>query len=504
MTSHDTGDFAAEVVCFVGTGCRFCRRAEALLHQIGCGFKVINVTQRPDLVPRMVEMAGGRRTIPEVFINGTCIGGWDELNTLHEKGELRERLEEPQRGGSRFADLPTQDLSHKEKESGASGQGSRGEGGGEAAATRGKPRRSRLFRRGGRAHHKLYSWAMWRSEPPLNVPPSGQGQGGDAVSANELAAQLHHRMVALYDRFLDDSGTRFDYEGASHAKEFADYAGLTHKLTACNLDGLDDGERTALFINLYNALVIHANIVFGPPASNYQRMRFFSGVTYLVAGHPLSLNDMENGILRANARAPVAFRRQFRHGDPRLRWAVQRVDPRIHFALVCGARSCPPIRVVDAKTLDRNLDDAARAFLSDPEAFEAHPAEPDGTVRVRTAWQGYGGKGQPPHPFLANAPLPRTLRWPCPRYSHGTRPTLVASRRLWCAGARPSLRESAALPPNGPSPRQEYSFCTVTTTGVQTRSRLSAQLWPSACLRGGSAHIPRTTLSAPTHVGHQS
>lgn len=462
MASHASRDYAAEVVCFIGTGCRFCRRAEALLRQVGCPFQVINVTERPDLVPRMVDMAGGRRTIPEVFINGTCVGGWDELNALHEKGQLRERLEEPRSGESRFADLPTQDSPHKEEEHGASGQGGAGKGGGKAAGPLPGPRRHGRFRRGGRAQHKLYSWAMWRSEPPLNVPPPGEAGGSGVVSASELASQLHHRMVALYDRFLDDSGTRFDYEAAANAREFAEYAALTHRLTTCKLDGLDDTERTALFINLYNALVIHANIVFGPPASTYQRMRFFSGATYLVAGHSLSLNDMENGILRANARAPFALRRQFRGGDPRLRWAVQRVDPRIHFALVCGARSCPPIRVVEAKSLDSNLDDAARAFLSDTEAFEAHPAAPDGTAEVRSALP------DPRRPRShAHVPFPcLTHRSPCPRYSRGTQTTLVGSRRLWCAGACPSSRESAARPQSAPWPRPRSSSRTATTIGV--------------------------------------
>ncbi len=43
---------------------------------------------------------------------------------------------------------------------------------------------------------------------------------------------------------------------------------------------------------------------------------------------------------------------------------VDRLDPRIHFSLVCGARSCPPIAFYDHEHLDRQLDQAAAAFIN--------------------------------------------------------------------------------------------------------------------------------------------
>lgn len=43
---------------------------------------------------------------------------------------------------------------------------------------------------------------------------------------------------------------------------------------------------------------------------------------------------------------------------------VDPVDPRIHFALVCGAKSCPPIKLYSADNLDEGLGGAAEAFCS--------------------------------------------------------------------------------------------------------------------------------------------
>ena len=75
--------------------CPFCIRAKALLRSKGVDFEEIDVTDDPELREKMVELAGGRRTVPEIFINGKIIGGYDELRALDMKGELDTLLAEP-------------------------------------------------------------------------------------------------------------------------------------------------------------------------------------------------------------------------------------------------------------------------------------------------------------------------------------------------------------------------------------------------------------------------
>ena len=58
------------------------------------------------------------------------------------------------------------------------------------------------------------------------------------------------------------------------------------------------------------------------------------------------------GILRANASHPAIPGRHFGLRDPRRKYSLDRLDPRMHFALVCAARSCPPIAVYDAANID--------------------------------------------------------------------------------------------------------------------------------------------------------
>jgi len=70
-------------------------RAKSLLRSKGVAFEEIDVTDDPALRAKMVERAGGRRTVPEIFINGEIIGGCDELYMLELSGELDTLLAQP-------------------------------------------------------------------------------------------------------------------------------------------------------------------------------------------------------------------------------------------------------------------------------------------------------------------------------------------------------------------------------------------------------------------------
>jgi glutaredoxin 3 len=70
-------------------------RAKALLISKGVEFEEIDVTDDPALRAKMVKLAGGRRTVPEIFINGEIIGGCDELYALELSGELDQLLAQP-------------------------------------------------------------------------------------------------------------------------------------------------------------------------------------------------------------------------------------------------------------------------------------------------------------------------------------------------------------------------------------------------------------------------
>jgi hypothetical protein len=101
-----------------------------------------------------------------------------------------------------------------------------------------------------------------------------------------------------------------------------------------------------------------------------ERPFFFMRVSYRIGGFRLSLDDIEHGVLRANARRPLPPLRPFDRLDPRGALALDAVDPRIHFALNCGAQSCPPVGIYRAQAIDQQLDLAARNFINQTVALD--------------------------------------------------------------------------------------------------------------------------------------
>jgi glutaredoxin 3 len=85
----------AKVEVYSTSYCPYCLRAKALLRSKGVAFEEIDVTNDPALRAKMVQRAGGRATVPEIFINGEIIGGCDELYMLELSGELDTLLAQP-------------------------------------------------------------------------------------------------------------------------------------------------------------------------------------------------------------------------------------------------------------------------------------------------------------------------------------------------------------------------------------------------------------------------
>ncbi|HUY19708.1 MAG TPA: glutaredoxin 3 [Candidatus Binataceae bacterium] len=85
----------AKVTIYITEYCPFCTMARTLLRHKGVEFEEIDVGGDPALRAKMVELAGGRRTVPEIFVNGRIIGGYDELRALDLQGRLDALLAEP-------------------------------------------------------------------------------------------------------------------------------------------------------------------------------------------------------------------------------------------------------------------------------------------------------------------------------------------------------------------------------------------------------------------------
>lgn len=68
--------------------CGFCHMAKRLLTTKGASFAEIDISAQPDRRPEMIQRANGRSTVPQIFIDGTHVGGCDDLMALDRQGKL--------------------------------------------------------------------------------------------------------------------------------------------------------------------------------------------------------------------------------------------------------------------------------------------------------------------------------------------------------------------------------------------------------------------------------
>lgn len=108
-----------------------------------------------------------------------------------------------------------------------------------------------------------------------------------------------------------------------------------------------DAQKKAFWLNMYNAWyqTISSRSDLGLDSVFIQKL-------LPIAGDTISFDELEHGILRAKAEYEFA------------NLAVDSVDYRIHFALNCGAKSCPPIAFYDPTKIDDQLERATKLFLT--------------------------------------------------------------------------------------------------------------------------------------------
>jgi len=78
----------ARVEIYTSAFCGYCARAKSLLHSKGVSFEEYDVTMDPALRTAMTARAGGRQTVPQIFIDGQHVGGCDDLHALDAAGRL--------------------------------------------------------------------------------------------------------------------------------------------------------------------------------------------------------------------------------------------------------------------------------------------------------------------------------------------------------------------------------------------------------------------------------
>jgi Protein of unknown function, DUF547 len=202
------------------------------------------------------------------------------------------------------------------------------------------------------------------SNEPLRAQPAAKASGEPDYSG----------WTALLQKYYDPA------RGMDYAHLKAQDQQTLQKLRAAlgrvNAGGLDKQQQLAYWINVYNVNSV-ATIVENYPVKSIRdlstdpliRLNVFKKERVPYGNAMLSLNDVENTKIRDGFH-----------------------DPRIHFAINCAARSCPPIRTeaYSGARLDAQLDDQARRFLTGPNGAKIEMKGTTAVVHVTKIMDWFG------------------------------------------------------------------------------------------------------------------
>jgi len=416
-----------KVQVFSTLGCSYCRRAKAALTSLGAPFDTVDVSEPlpPESKANLLTVQRlawtKQRTVPQIFVGDDHVGGCDELLREIDSGAFLRRLSDA--GIALSPPLPPT-LSEQQVQSSA---------------------------------------VVRKPLPYLNYAPSPSTSAvSDPVA---LSIDLQRRALLLADQFSSPDGSAIRYSAMLPSSEMAAMeavAAQLHSLPLYRLSTLSFADKLSFWANLYNTLVIHATAVLGPvedsPAARGAFFRGETGAQYSVGGVLLSPDDIEHGILRCNAphpgpggqaqqeqqqpyfsSRPIALSdalpmcsapiHQQKVVDERLQLVLPRLDPRIHFALNCGARSCPAVKIMpgdgsdDGAALEAALAQAAKQYLLS-------------SVSIRWADEGEGLEGGEAGDAKAavEVTLPKLLLWYGRDFSPTARGVVARVASLLIAG----------------------------------------------------------------------
>ncbi len=206
--------------------------------------------------------------------------------------------------------------------------------------------------------YKIKEWLAGKKEPVTMNPADIKTE--KVVPIN---LQSSNKLVQISQQFMYAAKS-----GDSTASYIRQLSALAYKDLVDQLQS--DDEKKAFWINLYNGytqVLLKQN-----PDSYKNRHKFFSDKQITIAGKTFSLDDIEHGILRrSKIKWSLGHLNKLFPNKTEKELRVRELDYRLHFALNCGAKSCPPIAFYNPENINPQLEQATRAYLRSEAVYDA-------------------------------------------------------------------------------------------------------------------------------------
>uniref|UniRef100_A0A803PCN3 Uncharacterized protein n=1 Tax=Cannabis sativa TaxID=3483 RepID=A0A803PCN3_CANSA len=230
-----------------------------------------------------------------------------------------------------------------------------------------------------RGHLSNSSW--WSSERSMISSwvhsPQVDVQSNPEVLAFENVCDPYRVRGKLSWADIGNYGLATEVSWMSVGKKQLEYAAgalrkfriLVEQLAKVNPIHLNCNQRLAFWINLYNALIMHAYLAYGVPRSDLKLFSLMQKAAYTVGGHSFSAAAIEYVILKMKPplhRPQIALLlalHKVKVSEEQKKSAMSSHEPLVSFALSCGMYSSPAVRIYTARNVREELEEAQRDFI---------------------------------------------------------------------------------------------------------------------------------------------
>jgi hypothetical protein len=144
---------------------------------------------------------------------------------------------------------------------------------------------------------------------------------------------------------------------------------LVEQLSKVDPSSMNCGERLAFWINLYNALIMHAYLAYGVPENDIKLFSLMQKACYTVGGQPVSAAEIEFAILKMKTpvhRPQLSLMlalHKFKTSEKLKKYSIDDTEPLVLFALCCGMFSSPAVRIFSAANVRQELQESMRDYI---------------------------------------------------------------------------------------------------------------------------------------------
>ncbi|KAI0518943.1 hypothetical protein KFK09_006380 [Dendrobium nobile] len=218
---------------------------------------------------------------------------------------------------------------------------------------------------------ELTSISSWRHSPQTDIQCNNDVlTSGGIFDPYKVRGKLSWVDIGNYSLAKEVSWMSVEKKQLEYASDSLKmFRSLIEQLAEVNPIHLSYSEKLAFWINLYNALIMHAYLAYGVPKSDMKLFALMQKAAYTVGGHSFSAACIEYVVLKMK---PPVHRPQtslllalqkLKVSDEQKRFSIDTFEPLVTFALSCGTYSSPAVKVYSAGNVKEELQEAQRDFI---------------------------------------------------------------------------------------------------------------------------------------------